>query len=117
MASPLLALSVSGGQLQWLYVESAESLSLSPIKRDLALHFDRYFAHKCSQDRSNVLGVRSVASSRNCRTRVRLLEVTMETEREAQTEEETTPEPELIPGQPLRPDPGWPETRGGTPIN
>lgn len=41
----------------------------------------------------------------------------METEREAQTEEETTPEPELIPGKPLRPDPGWPETRGGSPIN
>ena len=41
----------------------------------------------------------------------------METERETQTEEETTPEPELIPGKPLRPDPGWPETRGGTPIN
>jgi len=37
------------GQLQWLYVESAESLSLSLIKRDLALHFDRYFAHNAAR--------------------------------------------------------------------
>lgn len=35
-------------KLQWLYVESAESLPLSLIKRDLALHFDRYFAHNAA---------------------------------------------------------------------
>ena len=36
-------------QLQWLYVESAESLSLSLIKRDLALHFDSYFVHNAAK--------------------------------------------------------------------
>ena len=49
------------------------------------------------------LGVRSVArttSSRNCRTRIT-----------------RGPSRNLMPGEPLRPDPGWPETWGGTPIN
>ena len=43
--------------------------------------------------------------------------LTMDKEDEPQAEDETKPEPELVPGRPLRPDPGWPETRGGTPIN
>ena len=36
-------------RLQWMYLEGAELLSLSLMKRDLALHFDRYFEHNAAK--------------------------------------------------------------------
>jgi len=100
-------------ELHWNYIEGAKSLSPDLMKRDLALYLEKYFEKNSKTvDRFGFFLSGSVI--------VLFLEVSAVVleNLEAMTMDRSTPEVEpeekIEPGKPLRPDPGAPETRGGS---